>query len=125
MGFKVPKNTLTVTFPGDPIFEGAEIEMRLTINDTLKLQEFVEEDGSVTIGNMDKLERMIDVLSGLVISWNLTDDDDNPIPVSKESFREHIDITFMTKMFLGFAKGAQQLTDIPEDFKETSSDGNI
>lgn len=73
MGFKLPERMLVLEFEGTA-YEGAEIKMRLD----MPLGAFLEVQAIQASGDIPALCR---IMSSLVVSWNL-EDDDGPIPCS-------------------------------------------
>lgn len=79
MGFKAPARTASIQFDEDSPFHGAEITVRLNVPMGLvfELQKFsaASSDQEATIRKLGDM---------LLISWNVTDDADQPVPANGE-----------------------------------------
>ena len=78
-GFKIPRRTVGMTFTGD--YEGAEIEAQLdvSIGMFLDIQELVSGDKALEVFGAFG--------DSALISWNLLDDDGNPLPANGDGMR--------------------------------------
>ncbi len=128
MGFKAPRQTLTLKF-ADPAYEGFEVVMRrMTIDDTFSFNEYElrEWERKVRAGEIPKEEidaRMLEMwtrLADAVQSWNLEDDADQAIPVSVSAIRAQEPDFFWTLVRAWIM--AMQLR-VESDTKAPSSDG--
>lgn len=128
MGFKAPRQTLTLKFV-DPAYEGFEVVVRrMTIDDTFTFNEYDlrEWETKVRAGSVPKDEideRMAEMWARLVDaveSWNLEDDADNPIPVSVAALRAQEPDFFWT-LVRAWILGMTLRVD--DDTKAPSSDG--
>ncbi|UOZ10548.1 hypothetical protein [Amycolatopsis sp. WQ 127309] len=128
MGFKAKRKTLTLKFT-DPDYDGFEVVMRrMTIDDTFTFNDYElrEWEAKVRAGDIPKAEidaRMQEMWEGLadaVVSWNLEDDRDNPIPVSVAAIRGQDPDFFWT---LVRAWIMAMLIKVDDDTKAPSSDG--
>lgn len=77
MGFKAPKRTATIRFDEDSPYYGAEIEMRLNVPMSVVFE--LQRANNETTDQAELLQRIGDVA---LVSWNVTDDDDNPLPAN-------------------------------------------
>src|SRR5574341_1358911 len=82
MGFKVPKQTITLQFT-DEDYAGLEIETKMpTVRDAMageKLQKEAEGKSEVT-----QMTLLFEFLMQFITKWNLEEEDGTPIPLSKE-----------------------------------------
>lgn len=79
MGFKAGPRTVTVRFAEGHEFHGAEARARLMSFG--EWEAIVEADQSGDQSAMEEFAKRL-------VSWNLTDDDDQPIPASREGLRQ-------------------------------------
>lgn len=130
MGFKAPRQTLTLKFV-DPAYEGFEVVVRrMTIDDTFVFNEYDlrQFEARVVRGELTKEqidERMAEMwarLADAIQSWNLEDDAEppNPIPVSVAAIRAQESDFFWT---LARAWILGMMLRVDDDTKAPSSDG--
>lgn len=93
MGFKRKRPTVTLKF-ADPDWEGFVVEMRrMSIEDSFLFGDLRQWEADLLAGRIPKsevdkqLHTMHGAVADAVISWNLEDDADNPIPVSVAAIR--------------------------------------
>jgi len=122
MGFKVSKTLVVVDFPPESPYHGAEVKMALTIKNILDMKELMDEEGNVDVSNTDSV---ITLLMSFIQEWNLEDEAGNPLPITADAFREHVDIPFMAAMFLGFAKAFTSITEVELPLQQASNAGAI
>ena len=80
MGYK-PKRTIYKLDFSDTEYAGLEVAVRAgSIDDLLGLQELAGADGMTA----DEARRMFTGFAALLVSWNVEDDDDQPVPTSYE-----------------------------------------
>jgi hypothetical protein len=80
MGYK-PKRTIYKLDFSDTEYAGLEVAVRAgSIDDLLGLQELAGADGMTA----DEARRMFTGFAALLVSWNVEDDDDKPVPTSYE-----------------------------------------
>jgi hypothetical protein len=128
MGFKAPRQTLTLKFV-DPAYEGFEVVVRrMTIDDTFVFNEYDLREwetkvraGALTKDEIDaRMAEMWERLTDAIESWNLEDDADNPIPVSVSALRAQEPDFFWT-LVRAWILGMTLRVD--DDTKAPSSDG--
>ena len=84
MGFKAPKKLYRLTFQ-DPSYQGLEIVATSVPMETMLWVQSLGNRVNEIAQSADGLRRMVDVMVGAILSWNLEDDDDRPLPVNAES----------------------------------------
>ena len=78
MGYK-PKRTVYKLDFSDTEYAGLEVAVRAgSIGDLLALQELADADAMTA----DEARRMFAGFAALLVSWNVEDEDDGPVPVS-------------------------------------------
>lgn len=80
-GFKPPKNLYLLTFE-DPSYEGLEITATSVSMETMLWVQSLGSRVAEVANNPDGFRKIVDVLIGAILSWNLEDDDDRPIEVT-------------------------------------------
>lgn len=84
MGFK--RSTLVLEF-ADPEFDGLVVSAkRLSVGQALEMDRLAATMGDNSVH--ENVEQFIKYLADGIISWNLEDDDDNPIPHTYESLMQ-------------------------------------
>lgn len=82
-GFQMPARTVLLSFEDDSPYCGAEVRctLRMTLEQTLALQRMtsVQADGDIESAARTFAETVL-------VSWNLLDDDGQPIPATPEAF---------------------------------------
>lgn len=109
MGFREPDSTITVRFkPGDP-YHGLEATLR-----SMTIEEYSAAlgwDGGDGDDQGQTLERFYKAL----ISWNLTDKDDQPIPVSEARGRDKRLILALNNAWVNSLTGVANTDPLPEN----------
>lgn len=83
MGFKVKKKLYKLTFAQDTDLSGLEVTMTsVSMGKLLRIQEL--SDSPDVTANMAAFHEMIEIFTGAMLSWNLEDDFDQPVPVTPE-----------------------------------------
>jgi hypothetical protein len=78
MGYKRP--TLKLVFE-DEEFEGLEVKARrLSINDVFRVAELADLGVNGLRDNKEQLAELLDLVAGVLTSWNLEDEDGVPVP---------------------------------------------
>ncbi len=115
MGFRLPKRkAATLTFDGTE-WEGAEV--RVLLSAPLEIILLVEEGGSRDgVTSSDVFEA---VMEEIVISWNLEDDEGNPIPATLEGMGK-VPQEFFGLLMRGYT---QNLMSVPDPLDEPSPNG--
>lgn len=81
-GFKVPKKLYKLVF-ADPSYEGLEIVATSVPMETMLWVQSLSGAHIQELGKTaDGIRKMVDILIGALLSWNIEDDDDRPVPVS-------------------------------------------
>lgn len=117
MGFKAPKKVFRLTFE-DSDYAGLVVLVRAaSVGDMLDVQEIQDsvEGGMTSQVAADTFEMFAKAL----VEWNLTDDDDQPVPTTLDGLRG-LDVDFLA--FIIRAWAAQQ-TGIPGPLAEGSTSG--
>ncbi len=86
MGFRAP--TYLLVWPEGSPLAGLEIRMRsISLGVVRELTRFqaLDVSGEVTEDDMAVIVGVASTLAGLVSSWNIEDDDGNPVPVTAET----------------------------------------
>ena len=90
MGFRHQPRTYLLTFE-DPALEGLEVRAR-----------------SLSIGELQSDEPVVESFAHALVSWNLEDEDGNPLPATLETLRTYPDIGFingLTKAWIDAVTG--------------------
>jgi hypothetical protein len=81
------RSTLKLVF-ADPELAGLEVKARrLTVRELLELSKM----RTVDPDNVDAMEHLLHtatVMSGVLLAWNLADDDGNPVPLSADTLAD-------------------------------------
>ena len=116
-GFKFgkPKETVTIRFAEDHACYGLEIvvQKRVPI-------------GVILGAQAGDFARTIEPFIKRIVSWNLTDEDDNPVPVSRAAFDEEFDSEAGAAVLYGWIEavtGAGAPLDEPSPDESTSEPG--
>lgn len=80
-GFKPPKNLYLLKFE-HPSYEGLKITATSVSMETMLWVQSLGSRVAEVANNPDGFRKIVDVLIGAILSWNLEDDDDRPIEVS-------------------------------------------
>lgn len=90
MGFKMPWRTARLVFEEGSLYAGAEVRMRLDV----PMADYIESlralyQGGIMLSPSDPrvVEQNVLFLAKMIIDWNLTDDDGNPLPVTTDVLR--------------------------------------
>lgn len=83
-GFKVPKNLYRLVFE-DPAYHGLEVTATSVSMETMLWVQGLGDRVSDIAKTPEGLRQVVDVLVSAILSWNVEDDDDNPLPVSAEA----------------------------------------
>jgi hypothetical protein len=109
MGYKPKKTIYKLVFEDDPDMDGLIVRAHAgTLDDVLYFDTRVPEllAGSMTD---EQLVEMYERLVGLVVEWNIEDDDDQPVPVSVGSFHS-FEPEFCAKLLWGWVKAGKQVS---------------
>lgn len=111
MGFKLPERTLTLQFEGTA-WEGAEIKMRLD----LPLSSFIDAQRLQAAGDIEGIANFV---AGLLMSWNLDNDDGKPKPPTYEGVMS-LPATLLNDLITLWVQGQ---VEPPTPLKQGSSNG--
>lgn len=108
MGFREQPNTVTLTFePGDEL-HGLEVTLKgVTIGEFLTFTGMDGSDGDDTAKTIERFHTSL-------ISWNLTDADEKPIPVSESRNRPHRLIIKLSNAYVAALTGVPNSDPLPE-----------
>lgn len=79
-GFKPPKKLYHLVFE-DPSYHGLEITATTVSMETMLWVQGLGPRVGEMAKDPDGFRQLVDVLTGAILSWNLEDDDDRPLPV--------------------------------------------
>ena len=106
MGYK-PKRTLyNLTFE-DPELEGLKVTTKsLPVDSLLEMLELADQaDGEKP--DMAAIEKLLGRFARVLVSWNVEEDDDTPVPATKEGLLGQ-DIDFLLQIITAWAKAMVQ-----------------
>jgi hypothetical protein len=113
MGFK--RSTLVLEF-ADPEFDGLEVRCRrMSMGQALDIDELI--GGKIT---RERISALVKMIADGVLSWNLLDDNDVPVPATVEGLMEQ-DPVFVLGLARAWLKTA---TDIPSPLESSSVGGD-
>lgn len=82
MGFKAKKKLYKLTFADDTELDGLEVVMTsVSMGTLLDLQEMSDRAEQIA-RDKQQFRKVVDVFAGAMLSWNLEDDFDQPVPVT-------------------------------------------
>ncbi len=123
MGFKPVRKRYRLTFT-DAAFEGFEVIMR-----SLSTGEFLEVtrqmvglralDSVPTAGDIDKAGSVVSIMGRSLVSWNLEDDDDRPVPCSEQAISD-LDLVMMLAILEAWTTA---MASVPRPLPGTSNGG--
>lgn len=119
MGFKAPRKVFRLTF-ADSEYEGLEVIARgASVGGMLDVQGLAADavEGRASGAGAG----MIALFTESLVSWNLTDDDDQPIPATADGIRG-LDIDFVMLLIRAWAS---HQTEVPDPLAEGSTSGEI
>lgn len=110
MGFKAKKKLYRLTFTDDTDMAGLEVTMSsVSMGTLLDLQEMSTRADEVA-GDKAEFRKVIEVFVGAMLSWNLEDDDDQPVPVSVDGVLTQ-DPDFMMGIITAWTKAISGVAD--------------
>lgn len=114
MGYKHQAKIYKFKFDdSDPDYEGLEVRLKsLPMKDFLKISKMQGTDHSE-----EELDEVISLLVKSIVSWNVEDANDEPLPVSEENLLEVFDLTFV--LFL-ITRWMEQMSDVEPNLKRAS-----
>ena len=118
MGFQIPRKTARLQFEGEE-FEGCEIVAALDL--TFEASEHM--DSLQKAEGEGKFREMLGFFAdNCIISWNLTDADDNELPVSGESFLKFPG-WFGLLVINGWKQAVEEVSTVNAPLPEPSKNG--
>lgn len=116
MGYKRPVKTFVIEFD-DEEYEGLEIEMKsLPLGEFLRVSKMMQNDDK----SDEHVEELLKVFGRALVRWNLTEDDDSPVPCGYEGVLT-LDIDFAMAVMGGWVNG---MADVSKSLgKDSNSTG--
>lgn len=121
MGYKRQRKTLNLRFEDEPELEilARSCTVRkflwvLRTADKMKAGDLPQED----------LDEFLGWFAGRIVSWNLVDDDDKPVPVSADYLLDE-DIDWTAKVAMGWVSGVLKTFSIPLDLTRLAQLGQL
>lgn len=120
MGYKRPPKIYKLRFV-DEEFDGLEVRAKsISTKILMEISSFGDLRGKVDPNTAGpELERMFEVFSKSLVSWNLEDDDGNPVPPTVDGILEQ-DIDFMLEIISAWMEA---IAGVPEDLKARFNGG--
>lgn len=104
MGYKSKAKRITLDFDGDKEFEGLEVTTKgLSIGDYLDVAALTNEAST-------DVTPLLAAFASSLISWNLEDEDDQPVPATLEGVKSQ-DIEFIMTIVSAWMKAAAGVKD--------------
>lgn len=117
MGYKRKRKIFNLKFQ-DPEFAGLEVRVK-----SPTLGRFIEVanlgDVNVASPTPQVVNTMVSTLVDVIVSWNLEDDDDQPIPVTDAALRD-LDPDFLGAVFEAWGEA---VAEVPAPLADSSSSG--
>lgn len=119
MGHKRQRKTLSLRFEDEP---GLEILAR-----SVSVRKFLwvmEQADKMTAGQLTQqaIEELFGWFAERIISWNLVDDEDQPVPVSADYLIDE-DVDWVIKVFMGWVSGITKVMRLPLEVTAPEPDG--
>lgn len=108
MGYKRQRKTLSLKFEDEP---GLEILAR-SVSVRRFLRVLADADKMTTAPTPENIETMFTVFAEHVISWNLEDKDDQPVPVSADVLLDD-DFDWSVKLVMGWVSAITGALKLP------------
>ena len=109
-GFKTgkgPQKTAEITFAEGHALHGISVQVQLRVP-----------VGVILGASSGNIAQAVNPFIQRIVAWNLTDDDDNPVPVNVETFGEHFDVSETTEMVKAWVEA------VTNPLAEASSDSS-
>jgi len=105
MSYKRKAATVTVKFSGD--YEGLEVVMKALKIKTFRqlipvMTKFENVDENDPTAMIDLTDELSGIINEYAVSWNMVDDDDNPVPLSELAEE---DVNLVMGLFAGWTQG--------------------
>lgn len=121
MGYKRQRKTLSLTFEDEP--ELKILARSCTVRKFLWVLRTADQMKAGVLPQ-EELEEFVDWFAGRIISWNLEDDDDNPVPVSADYLLDE-DIDWTAKVAMGWVSGILRTFNVPLDLAQLAQLGQV
>lgn len=106
-----PQKTATIKFAEGHALHGIEVDVQLRVP-----------IGVILGASSGDFAAALKPFVKRIVSWNLKDDDDQPVPVSLESFGEHFDVTETAALLAAWVEVVTQpSTPLGESPSDTTS----
>lgn len=116
MGFKRAKKVYNLVF-ADPDMEGLEVKARsMPLGDLMAMADTIDNIGQATIGDVDE---MLAKFAEVLVSWNLEDDDDMPVPTTLDGLKSQ-DQEFVFAVVVSYVNA---VTGVSAPLPQTSPGG--
>lgn len=116
MGFKRAKKVYNLVF-ADPDMEGLEVKARsMPLGDLMAMADTIDNIEKATIGDVDG---MLAKFAEVLVSWNLEDDDDTPVPNTLDGLKSQ-DQEFVFAVVLAYVNA---VTGVSAPLPQTSPGG--
>lgn len=116
MGFKKVPTIYTLTFEGTD-WEGLEVRMKSTSFGTIRrLFRLLNDDSA---GDLDSVEAIVKLLAGHLVSWNMEDENDQPVAADEKGLDDQ-DFGFIMELSNRYL---DQVTGVVGDLGKDSTGG--
>lgn len=116
MGFKKVPTIYTLTFEGTD-WEGLEVRMKSTSFGTIRrLFRLLNDEAA---GDLDSVEAIVKLLAGHLVSWNMEDENDQPVEADEAGLDDQ-DFAFIMELSNRYL---DQVTGVVGDLGKDSTDG--
>ncbi|MFC5834659.1 hypothetical protein [Nonomuraea insulae] len=105
MGYKRPARVYKLVFNEDDDMAGLEVKARsMSTGGLLDMAPLLDLQlsASPTAEEMESIAELLERFAGVLVSWNLEDDDDEPVPATLEGLLDQ-DIDFVLRIILAWA----------------------
>ena len=118
-GFKLQPKHYQVTFE-DGDLDGLVCEFKgLPLGEWLEFVALIETTSTKEGRTVENVEKQFTTLADLLVSWNLQDDDDQPVAPSYEALKT-FDLSYVRQIMRGYTQAS---TAVPKASSETSDSG--
>lgn len=110
MGFKAKKKLYRLTFAEDTDMAGLDVvASSVPLGTLLRLQEMADR-GEEIAKDKAAFREVVEILAGAMLSWNLEDDFDQPVPVTVEGILAQ-DVDFVIAVIRAWTKAISGVAD--------------
>lgn len=107
MGYKRAKKVYNLVF-ADPDMEGLEVKAHsMPLGDLLSMADTIDNIATATIEDID---RLLATFASVLVSWNLEDDDDRPIPATLDGLKSQ-DQEFVFGIVMSYINAVSRVAD--------------